>query len=68
MTISGAYNLRTILGAMGIADFLSKEADFSGIAREPQLTLSEASVPKVHLFSPHIHSTNNNKEHGAPHE
>ncbi|XP_044087261.1 corticosteroid-binding globulin-like [Neovison vison] len=41
VTISGAYNLRTILGAMGIADFLSKEADFSGIAREPQLTLSE---------------------------
>lgn len=67
MVISGAYDLRAILGDMGIADLLDKEADFSGITREAPLKLSKVSVPRVPLiFRKKIHSTNNNKEHGAP--
>lgn len=41
MVISGAYDLRAILGDMGIADLFDKEADFSGITREAPLKLSK---------------------------
>nr|B2D1U1.1 RecName: Full=Corticosteroid-binding globulin; Short=CBG; AltName: Full=Serpin A6; AltName: Full=Transcortin; Flags: Precursor [Ursus arctos]ACB71035.1 corticosteroid-binding globulin [Ursus arctos horribilis] len=41
VVISGAYDLRAILGDMGIADLFDKEADFSGITREAPLKLSK---------------------------
>ncbi|XP_029807796.1 corticosteroid-binding globulin [Suricata suricatta] len=41
VSISGAYDLKAILGDMGITDLVSNGADFSGITQEARLKVSK---------------------------
>ncbi|KAM9202039.1 corticosteroid-binding globulin [Dugong dugon] len=53
VSISGSYDLRGVLGDMGIADLFTNQANFSGIAQEAQLRVSEV----VHKAVLHLEET-----------
>lgn len=47
LSISGTYDLKAILGEMGITKVFSKEAELSGISEGVPLKLSKVSLPLV---------------------
>lgn len=48
LSISGTYDLKAVLGEMGITKVFSNEAELSGISKETPLKLSKVSCPGVH--------------------
>ena len=44
LTISGTYDLKSLLGNLGITKVFSDEADLSGVTEEQPLKLSKVSV------------------------
>lgn len=47
LSISGTYDLKTILGQMGVTKVFSNGAELSGISEEVPLTLSKVSLTLV---------------------
>ena len=45
MSISGTYDLKTVLSKMGITKVFSNEAELSGITEKEPLMLSKVSCP-----------------------
>lgn len=51
LSISGTYDLATVLGNMGITKVFSNAADLSGISEQERLKLSKVSLSLVPVVS-----------------
>lgn len=49
-SITGDHKLRGVLAAMGISDLFTNRANFSNLAKEAQLKVSEVSIWRTQLY------------------